>query len=83
MGDKISLRVCHSRPISTFYGTLNSEMSSRHNSCRGFAYRSARWFNGALIEHILTQREVAKVVFQPGGLPADGIASLGAVFWSL
>ena len=53
MGDKISLRVCHSRPISTFYGTLNSEMSSWHNSCRGFAYRSARWFNGALIERFL------------------------------
>ena len=49
-GGKINFRVCHSRPISTFYGTLNSEMSSWHNSCRGFAYRSARWFNGALFE---------------------------------
>ena len=40
--EKANLRVCHSRPISPFYGILNYEMANSQSNCRGFAQEWSR-----------------------------------------
>jgi hypothetical protein len=58
--EKANLRVCHSRPISPFYGILNYEMANSHSSCRGFAQEWGHEGIASEFEGFLTMRVIQR-----------------------